>query len=463
MERRLESQTTNGFEKGISMSEHIGEKAIVMGSGMAGLVSAIVLSEFFDQVLVLEKDSKPGAPGFRPGIPQGRHFHALIPGGLEIMEALLPGLKQQLREAGSILPGPTEFYFYQPKGKSYQQGRYDPNVPDLEDHKSAYIQTRGLLEFVVRSRVSEISNIEFRYDTIVKEPMIRSDFLAGVVDNKGHSFEANLTIDALGKTGRTMKWLDFMGYSKPEENVINCDFAYTSVFLKPNNPDDFIDVGFFVGTDPEEDEIRRGGALVRMEDGSWLALVSGRYGDYPPRDFEGFLDYAKTLKLSPFYELVSNTELIGAPAHFRFPSGVRRRFDQLEKFPDGIIPLGDSVCHFNPAYGQGMASACRQATALQRVLRSRMVAGDSLEGIWKEVLPEIYQETRAQWLFACMADFMHPECSGDFPQEESQAMEALQKLDRLSQAGDKAARELLVNIGGLHMPLSALEETSILN
>ncbi len=47
-------------------------------------------------------------------------------------------------------------------------------------------------------------------------------------------------------------------------------------------------------------------------------------------------------------------------------------------------------------------------------------------------LPSFYQETRAQWLFACMADFMHPECSGDFPQAESHAMEAIQKLDLLS-------------------------------
>ena len=58
------------------------DQAIVVGSGMAGLVSARVLSDHFDQVTVIEKDPAPTAPAFRPGIPQGRHFHALIPGGL---------------------------------------------------------------------------------------------------------------------------------------------------------------------------------------------------------------------------------------------------------------------------------------------------------------------------------------------------------------------------------------------
>ena len=91
----------------------------VLGSGMAGLVTTRVLSEFFEKVTLFEKDAVPSAPDFRPGVPQGRHFHALLPGGLHIMSELLPGVMDDLQAAGSLLPAPDQFYFFLPQGKSY--------------------------------------------------------------------------------------------------------------------------------------------------------------------------------------------------------------------------------------------------------------------------------------------------------------------------------------------------------
>ena len=150
-----------------------------------------------------------------------------------------------------------------------------------------------------------------------------------------------------------------------------------------------------------------------MEDGAWLALVGGRYGDYPPRDFAGFMEYAETITEPRFLELIKQATLIGQPAHYRFPKGIRRRFDKLDQFPEGLLPVGDSVCHFNPAYGQGMTSACRQAMGLRRILQETVDAGDELTGIWRKIFPVSYEETRAPWLFATVADFMHPKCTGD--------------------------------------------------
>ncbi len=117
--------------------------AAVLGSGMAGLVTARVLSEFFDRVTLFEKDSVPASPDFRPGVPQGRHFHALIPGGLEIMSRLLPGIMEDLRAAGSLLPGPDQFYFFMPQGKSYALGQYVPE-PQKDTGERRY-RKRGVL------------------------------------------------------------------------------------------------------------------------------------------------------------------------------------------------------------------------------------------------------------------------------------------------------------------------------
>ena len=59
----------------------IGRQAIVVGAGMGGLPAGRVLADFFEHVVVLERDTLPVDASHRIGIPQGRHTHALLAGG----------------------------------------------------------------------------------------------------------------------------------------------------------------------------------------------------------------------------------------------------------------------------------------------------------------------------------------------------------------------------------------------
>jgi flavin-dependent dehydrogenase len=55
--------------------------AVVLGAGMAGLLTARVLSEFYEHVTVVERDRLPDSPIQRKGIPQGRHLHSFLSRG----------------------------------------------------------------------------------------------------------------------------------------------------------------------------------------------------------------------------------------------------------------------------------------------------------------------------------------------------------------------------------------------
>lgn len=76
-------------------------KAVVVGGSYAGLVTARVLSDFFREVVLVERDAVDEDTGVHPGAPQGHHAHALLAKGGEILERLFPGLREELRAAGA--------------------------------------------------------------------------------------------------------------------------------------------------------------------------------------------------------------------------------------------------------------------------------------------------------------------------------------------------------------------------
>ena len=57
------------------MGEFVGDRAVVLGGGMAGLLTARVLAESYAEVVVVDRDDLVGGHGARPGVPHGRHAH----------------------------------------------------------------------------------------------------------------------------------------------------------------------------------------------------------------------------------------------------------------------------------------------------------------------------------------------------------------------------------------------------
>jgi 2-polyprenyl-6-methoxyphenol hydroxylase-like FAD-dependent oxidoreductase len=83
----------------------IGNHALVLGASMAGLLAARSLSEFFDEVTVVERDSLPDTAAARRGVPQGRHIHALLTRGAQVIEELFPGILDELVLDGAHCDG----------------------------------------------------------------------------------------------------------------------------------------------------------------------------------------------------------------------------------------------------------------------------------------------------------------------------------------------------------------------
>ncbi|WP_375472242.1 FAD-dependent oxidoreductase [uncultured Nostoc sp.] len=79
-----------------------GSHALVIGSGIAGLLAARVLLNHFQHVTIVERDSLPEQPQLRPGVPQAVQSHGILVQGQRILEQLFPGLDDELIAAGAI-------------------------------------------------------------------------------------------------------------------------------------------------------------------------------------------------------------------------------------------------------------------------------------------------------------------------------------------------------------------------
>jgi len=90
----------------------IGDHAVVLGASMAGLLVARVLADAYRRVTIVERDWLPTSGLDRRGVPQGRHAHALLPRGAQILGELFPGLLAELAAGGvPVLRSPREFRF----------------------------------------------------------------------------------------------------------------------------------------------------------------------------------------------------------------------------------------------------------------------------------------------------------------------------------------------------------------
>jgi 2-polyprenyl-6-methoxyphenol hydroxylase-like FAD-dependent oxidoreductase len=130
---------------------YIGMQAVVVGAGIAGIAAARVLADWFETVILLERDFLPDAPTYRTGTPQARHPHVLLLGGQRALEELFPSLDNDFMRAGGV-----PLRVNQDIREELPDGR---PIPQRDFGLTCFALTRPRLEYVLRKRLAEQPNI----------------------------------------------------------------------------------------------------------------------------------------------------------------------------------------------------------------------------------------------------------------------------------------------------------------
>ncbi len=388
--------------------------AVVIGAGMAGLLAGRILSDHFDSVTIVERDRLPEESEARRGIPQGQHLHVLLNKGSSLMTELFPDLPAALEQHGApYVDGIADVRWY-------HFGRWKARFPS---QIKGYSQSRPLLEQCVRCSLAAKANVRFLDQCEVTRLRANDDntCVTGVHlryrdgETREEELVANLVVDASGRGSQAPHWLVSLGYEKVRETRVKVDIGYASrIYRRPKElPGDW-KVLIIYPTPPAG---TRAGAVLPIEDHAWIVSLTGRLRDYPPNDEESFLDYARSLPEPTLYEAIKDAEPLSPIATHRFPANRRRHYEEMSRFPEGLIILGDALCSFNPIYGQGMTTAVLQASRLNACLLGQrgFHTPGKVSGLALPLQKALTKVVDVPWLMATSEDFRYPHTEGHRP------------------------------------------------
>lgn len=335
---------------------------VVLGGGMAGMLAAAALAAQLDTVTVVDRDRFADDAKPRKGVPQARHLHLLLSRGADTLDALLPGMSQDLVAAGARhIPVTEDLLMYTPSG-------WVPRLPDLGFVVSA---SRGLIDLRIRRRVLGDARITVAEGTDVVGLLGDQRRVTGARVRERDSgtvreIAADVVVDATGRSSKAPEWLTALGYPAVTEVVMDGGVSYSTRLFRATTDEGRCPAVYI---QPDTDNAGQGGALLPIEDDTWVVSLSGMRGGEPPSDEQQFTAFARGLPHPLVADLLGAMEPVGPVHGYRGIVNRQRQFERMSPAPDGFLALGDSACIFNPVYGQGMTVAALGALALRDQLR----------------------------------------------------------------------------------------------
>jgi 2-polyprenyl-6-methoxyphenol hydroxylase-like FAD-dependent oxidoreductase len=211
-------------------------RIIVIGAGVGGLVTGMLLARDGNDVTLLERDPAPlpDTPDDawerweRRGVNQFRMIHMFLPRFRQHLEAELPDAVDEFAQLGAIRFNPFEVI------PAEFTGGYRPDDAQF----TALTARRPVAETALGRAAAKTPGLEVRRGVAVKA-LVTDDVttngvrhMTGVRTDAGDELHADLVIDAAGRRSALPALLADAGARTPREELEDCGFVYYGRHLR---------------------------------------------------------------------------------------------------------------------------------------------------------------------------------------------------------------------------------------
>jgi 2-polyprenyl-6-methoxyphenol hydroxylase-like FAD-dependent oxidoreductase len=340
---------------------------LIVGAGICGLGTALLLARDGHDVTVLERDGGPlpGSPQdawdnwIRKGVAQFRQPHNFMPGMRLILEAELPDVQEAFRRAGA-----SKFDFLNPLPPSFA----DRSPRPIDDKLWTYTSRRPVADWVFANAAQHEPRVTIRYGVQVANLLTGSEAIpgtphvTGVRTAAGEELRADLVVDASGRQSCMPRWLGGIGARLPYEEQEDSGFTYYT--------------RYFRGAEP----VRRGPTLMPLgtitiltlpgDNETWSVTIFTATGDQPLKALRHVDKWTTVVHACPLQAHWLNGEPI---TDVLAMSGVVDRYRRfvVDGAPvvTGLVAVADAWACTNPSAGRGLTVGFKHAVRLRDTVR----------------------------------------------------------------------------------------------
>jgi 2-polyprenyl-6-methoxyphenol hydroxylase-like FAD-dependent oxidoreductase len=347
-------------------------RILVLGAGLGGLSTAMLLARDGHQVTVLERD--PAGPPDelspdrahdvwsdwqRRGVNQFRLPHFMLPAWWAQVRTELPEVAQALTAAGAASLNLVE---------ALPEARRGPMRAD--DERFATVTARRPVLELALSAAARALGVDVRRGVAVTglatdqgTPVPR---VTGVLTDGGRVERADLVVDCGGRRSALGSWLAAAGGRQPVEEREDCGFVYYGQHFR--SPDGVLPEAL---TNPLQNHDSLSILTLAGDNGTWSVVIISSARD---RALRGLRDPARWQAVLARYPLAAHWAVAGEPiSGIDVMAGIEDRHRRLvvDGMPvaTGVVAVADAWACTNPSLGRGAAIGLMHARGLRDLLR----------------------------------------------------------------------------------------------
>ena len=343
---------------------------VVIGAGVVGQGTAMLLADDGHRVTVLERD--PGSPPAtpedswgsweRPGVNQFRLPHFFLARFRSILESELPRAARAVEAAGGLRQNPLLSIPEQIRG---------PERPGDTDF-DVLTARRPVMEAALAAVAADTAGLTVRRGVAVTGlltgPPARpgTPHVAGVRTDAGEEIRADLVVDMTGRRSPLPRWLEEAGARPPTEELEDSGFMYYGRHFRSSDGS----LPFALG--PGIQHLGTISSLTLPADnGTWALAVIASARDKALYGLRNTARWEKLVRSLPLVAHWADGEPTddGVQTMAKIEDRVRCLVVDGEPVATGVVAVADSWACSNPSLGRGASIGMMHALLLRQCLR----------------------------------------------------------------------------------------------